>query len=496
VSCEGQFTIPSLNNLVIYELHIGTFGLEDENRPGTIRKAIEWLPYLAELGINAIEIMPVSEFPGGYSWGYNPSLIFSIESDYGTPADFCELTQKAHELGITVILDVVYNHLGPSDLDLWRFDGWHENDKGGIYFYNDWRSETPWGDTRPDYGRGEVREYIRDNALFWLTEYGVDGLRWDATLYIRNVHGRNNDSGSDLPDAWSLMQSINAEIQEKKPGAITIAEDLQNNPFMTRPTGEGGAGFLSQWDALFVHTIRDVLTLTDDASRDLEKVRNALQNRYDIDSFKRVIYTESHDEVANGKARMPEEIAPDDPAGWFAKRRSALGAALVFTAPGVPMIFQGQEFLEDDWFSDQRPLDWAKREHFAGIRRLYSDLIALRLNREGVTAGLTGQEIQVYHLNQGAKMIAYHRCMKGGPGDSVVVVANFGHEARGDYQIGLPHGGVWQVRLNGDAKVYDPSFTDTLMTEVPAEEAEYDGLPFSGRVTVAPYSFLILSGEA
>ena len=96
---------------------------------------------------------------------------------------------------------MVYNHFGPSDLDLWRFDGWSENDGGGIYFYNDWRAETPWGDTRPDYGRGEVRQFIRDNALMWLEDYHVDGLRMDMTLYIRSVRA---DGEPNLPDGWSL----------------------------------------------------------------------------------------------------------------------------------------------------------------------------------------------------------------------------------------------------------------------------------------------------
>ena len=90
-----------------------------------------------------------------------------------------------HRHGLAVIIDVVYNHFGPSDLDLWQFDGWSENDKGGIYFYNDWKSSTPWGDTRPDYGRGEVREFIRDNAMMWLAEFHADGLRYDMTPYMR-----------------------------------------------------------------------------------------------------------------------------------------------------------------------------------------------------------------------------------------------------------------------------------------------------------------------
>jgi 1,4-alpha-glucan branching enzyme len=130
-----QFTPPPLNEMAIYELHVGTFGKkEGQPGPGTLEGAIDRLPYLRELGINAVEVMPLAEFAGKYSWGYNPSHIFAVESDYGTPRTFREFVDEAHRLGIAVIVDVVYNHFGPSDLDLWQFDGWNENGKGGIYF--------------------------------------------------------------------------------------------------------------------------------------------------------------------------------------------------------------------------------------------------------------------------------------------------------------------------------------------------------------------------
>jgi 1,4-alpha-glucan branching enzyme len=146
-----------------------------------------------------IEIMPAMEFAGGFSWGYNPANLFAIESDYGGPKAFKEFINAAHDSGIAVILDVVYNHFGPSDLDIWQFDGWGEEGKGGIYFYNDWRAETPWGDGRPDYGREEVRQYVRDNVLMWLHDCRVDGVRWDMTAYIRNVYGNDNDPEHDIP---------------------------------------------------------------------------------------------------------------------------------------------------------------------------------------------------------------------------------------------------------------------------------------------------------
>ena len=348
------FDPPPLNEMVIYELHIGTFGKQPKGSegPSDIESATERLEYLARLGVNAIEIMPIVEFAGDYSWGYNPSHIFAVESAYGTRHDFREFVHEAHRQGIAVIVDVVYNHFGPSDLDLWQFDGWHENDKGGIYFYNDERNQTPWGETRPDYGRPEVREFIRDNALFWFEELGVDGLRWDATGYIRRIHGHDGEDGGDLPEGWALMQWVNDEMRRVAPHGVSIAEDLQSNRHLTIGTEHGGAGFNAQWDARFVHPVREALIAANDADRDMHAVRDALTFRYADDAFTRVVYTESHDEVANGKARVPEEVDPGNAASWAAKKKSTLGAALVFTAPGIPMLFQGQEFLEDRWFHD------------------------------------------------------------------------------------------------------------------------------------------------
>lgn len=116
--------------------------------------------------------------------------------------------------GIAVIQDVVHNHYGPSDLEMWQFDGWQQNNKGGIYFYQDYRSSTPWGDTRPDYGRNEVRTYIRDSVMTWLQEYRADGLRWDSTVNIRNT---NNGMGTDIPDGWSLMSTAITRLMAKIP---------------------------------------------------------------------------------------------------------------------------------------------------------------------------------------------------------------------------------------------------------------------------------------
>jgi 1,4-alpha-glucan branching enzyme len=435
------------------------------------------------------------EFAGGFSWGYNPANIFAIEEDYGGPDALKKLIKTAHELGIAVIFDVVYNHFGPSDLDLWQFDGWHKDGKGGIYFYNDHRSRTPWGDTRPDYGRREVRQFLRDNALMWLDEYKIDGLRWDATAYIRNVYGNDNNPVNDIPDGWGSMQWINDEITARQPWKISIAEDLRGNRWLTTDTRDGGAGFDTQWDAAFVHPVREAIITPFDHARDMLHLRDAIYHRYNNDYFERVIYTESHDEVANGRARVPEEISPDDPDSYYAKKRSTLGAGLVFTSPGIPMIFQGQEFLEDEWFHDQDPIDWSKKDKFSGILQLYRDLIQLRRNWHNTTRGLSSQGVHVHHINNYDKLIAFHRWDQGGPGDSVVVVANLANKAYDNYQLGFPRAGAWKVRFNSDWDGYDASFGNHFSYDTTSHHGEKDGMPYHGDVGIGPYTVLILSQD-
>lgn len=485
---DDNFRMAAWNELVIYEMHIGTFARSEEGKTGTFDDAIRRLGFLKALGINAVEIMPIAEFAGDLSWGYNPAHIFSVETAYGGPDGFKRFVKAAHALGIAVILDVVYNHFGPSDLDLWQFDGWSENGKGGIYFYNDHRSNTPWGDTRPDYGRGEVRQFIHDNAMMWLSEFRCDGLRYDMTLYIRTIAGMGGD---DIHEGWTLAQWINHDVTERFPGKITIAEDLRSNADITNPVEWGGANFSTQWDDGFVHPIRAAIIAADDSHRNMNSVKDALLHRFGIDAFKRVIYTESHDEVANGKARVISEIDSNDPTGWYALKRSTLGAGLVLTGAGIPMLFQGQTTLEPGWFQDTDPIDWSNARKYPGVVRMYRDLIRLRTNTDGVSSGLSGQHIQVHHVNDGAKVIAYLRHKDGGPNDYTLIVANFSAQAWEQYEVGVPIPGRWIARFNSDWSGYHEDLGNFPVHDVDATDKPYDGLPASVSVAVAPYSFNI-----
>ena len=487
---DDDFQMPPWNELVVYELHVGTFNRSDEDQAGTLDEVTKKLGYLKWLGINAIEVMPVAEFAGDISWGYNPAHIFAVESAYGGPEALRNFVKAAHQHGIAVIMDVVYNHFGPSDLDLWQFDGWSENDKGGIYFYNDFRSNTPWGDSRPDYGRGEVRRFIHDNAMMWLEEYRMDGLRYDMTLYIRSVDGSPD---KDIPEGWSLAQWINRDIHQRYPGKITIAEDLRTNSAITQNEDHGGANFSSQWDEAFVHPIREAISLADDEHRDMHAVAAAISHKYNLDAFERVVYTESHDEVANGKKRVPSEIDEDDPDGWFARRRAALGAALVFTSAGIPMIFQGQEFVRADWFDDTNPIDWDEAGEQDQTMRLYHDLIRLRLNKDGYSAGLTGQETDVSHINDADNVIAFRRRLLGSDEGEVMVVLNMSNRNWDEYRIGFPSAGNWKVRFDSSSQNYGADGAEHGTSHVDTVHAPYDWYTHSAGFKLPAYSAIVFS---
>ena len=485
---EDNFQLPPWNSLVIYELHVGTFNRKSPDSVGTFQDVIEKLDYLKSLGINCIELLPVAEFAGGISWGYNPAHPFAIEQDYGGPEGLSLLIKAAHQKGIVVIMDVVYNHLGPSDVDLWQFDGWQENDKGGIYFYNDHRSDTPWGDTRPDYGRPEVRQYFRDNALMWIEKYHCDGLRMDATSYIR-YEGGGLGFDTEILEGIIMMRDINAEIRHRYPNIITIAEDLKADNIITASTENGGIGYGTQWDMKFVHPVREVLTALKDDDRDLQKIVDAVLYKYNDDVFNRVIYTESHDEVANGKARVPEEIQPGDAESSFAKKRAILGLVLVMTSPGIPMIFQGQEFLEDGYFKDTEELNWDKLNRLEGIDHLTTDLIKLRTGETPGVEGLKGQHAEIVHFNQENKILAYKRTMNGE--QPALIILNFENRDFEDYGIGVEEDKNWKIKFNSTWKGYDKDFSDLPVEDIKKIHEESDQKEWTGKVNIPAYGALI-----
>jgi 1,4-alpha-glucan branching enzyme len=273
-----------------------------------------------------------------------------------------------------------------------------------------------------------------------------------------------------------------------------IAEDLRSDPAVTAPAGEGGAGFGAQWDPAFVHPVRAALIAPDDAARDLGAVAAAL-SADPAAAFQRVIYTESHDEDANGSARVPEEIWPGYADSWPSRKRAALGAALVLTSPGIPMLFQGQELVEGSWFTDEEPLDWSRRHRFRGLLQLHRDLIALRRNGSDTTRGLRGPHLEVVHQDQATGVLAYRRWQDGGPRDDVLVVVNLSAEARPDTRVGVPRAGRWRVRFNTDFEGYDAEFASIHAADADTTAEPAGDLPWSILVGLGPYAAVILSQD-
>ena len=462
--------MPFRNDAVIYQMHVGTFA--GQNPPSNFDLAIDRLDHVRKLGVNVIKLMPVNEFAGGLSWGYNPSDLFAIESDYGGPDALKRFVSAAHERNMAVYMDVVHNHYGPTDLDMWRFDGWHDGDWGGIYFYNDTRAVTPWGDTRPDFGRQEVRDFIRDQILMWVQEYRIGGFRWDSVFNIINTDWGTNTDG------WQLLRDINWDLLNDYPHVIRGAEDnIFDHPM----------NFENVWDVGGRWDLHGQITPSSDASRDMNVVAGFVSN---WNSHERVIFSEAHDYVAatHGRSRMPTEIDGGNPESSWARKRQLLAAGMVMTAPGVPMIFQGQEFNETNAFHDDTPLQWHLANKHQGITLAYSDLIAARRNLRGGMEGLKGTGVQVYPVDNANKVISYARWNMGG--DEVLVVANFSANEfnSNNYMVRFPSTGTWYAHFNSDAQLYASDFGN-----IGSPVVEATGNPPQAAVNMGMYSMQIFS---
>ena len=467
-----EFLPPRPDELVLYEMHIGTYG-------GDFTGSAARLDYLVELGVNAVQLMPVAEFAGDNSWGYNPSDPFAVESSYGGPDGLKAFVDACHERGIAVLLDVVHNHYGPDDLQnsLWNFDG------NNIYFYQDVvKAQTKWG-PRPDFGRHQVRQYIKDNIRMWLDEYRIDGFRWDATQFIRFA-----TNGTAIADGALLLREVADMMAREFPDKLHIAEDHVGDGLVTLGLGEpGGLGFDSEWKVDF----HGILTsqLTNHVGRNPEVIADLLRF---TNHLRRVHYVESHDEVGDhnldmGARRFTTEIATNQPFGWTARKLSTLAATLMMTAPGLPMLFQGQEMLENELFSDMRPVDWNKTNSHAGIVRLYRDLVHLRTQRHGVSGGLLGPVSSVSVTNEGA-LLLMRRGTGFTPDDDVFVIANLSSNFVEGYWIDFPTNGTWYTHFNSDQTAYSTNFGGWGSAEVFAWPGDNRGNPY-----VAPWSVLVMS---
>jgi maltooligosyltrehalose trehalohydrolase len=335
---DGGFVAVPARDLVIYELHIGTY-----TELGTFDAAIAHLDDLAGLGINAVEPMPIASFPGTRNWGYDGVFPYAAQESYGGPAGFQRFVDACHQAGLSVILDVVYNHLGP--------EGAVHSDLGP---YLTETYATPWGAAMnfSETGSDEVRRYFRDNALMWLRDFHVDGLRFDA------IHGIVDPTASPfLRETTTAIAELSMQLGRQ---LVPIAESGDNNPFVVTTAAKGGLGFRQQWSDDFHHALHTVLTGERDGYyRDygpLDQLAAAYVHGFvfrgqhsafrgrrhgtaspEVSADRLVVFSQNHDQIGNraDAARLGSLLDP-------AACRLAVAAMLL--SPNIPLLFMGEEY--------------------------------------------------------------------------------------------------------------------------------------------------------
>ena len=504
---DQTFTPPPLNKLVIYEMDTGQFNAGPSGW-GTFQSSISRLSEITGMGFNTVELLPVTQFAAIHGNPYGPTDQYAVDNDqYGGPDNLKAFVDACHQHGVAVILDVVHNHWGAFDIGAFDLDGWHTTSfPGGIYFYDSTVSsgdpyDSPWG-PRPDYSYPIVKNYILGQIAMWFDEYHADGLRWDSVSNIYNAWGggfgkdpHTGKPGVALPDGVSILKTVNTNWRQ----SFKIAEDLsfsKNQASDTLPVSSGGLGFDSQWNATLAYFIRKDFPSANPIN--LSDVVSGMTSTFNNDYLQTVAYVESHNELTTKNSRLYQLVDPQSPTSRTARKKATLAAGILFTSPEVPMIFQGDEFLDPSWLDNKTTLEWTNAQTWFGIVQLYGNLVTLRTNTAGTSPGLSDPDLNIYQQDKTNDVLVYDRYNKNAPGaDEVIVVANLsGTVFNGSYEIGLPYGGTWQVLFNSDSTAYSSDFGNVgPQGPITAVKVPYAGQPYSATIPIGDYSVLVLSRQ-
>lgn len=475
---DAQFRTPKYHDMIVYQLHVGTFtgsGLAISNFLDVARR----VPYLSALGVTAVQLLPVVEFTSENSMGYNGTDFFSPEMDYGiddadlqpyvddvnalfaqrgaaaisvrdahgASAQLKILIDLLHVWGMAVILDVVYNHAGPgfNEGSIEYFD-LQQNDR--LYFID---KEIAGGKAFA-FRREEVRQFLIDNAEFYIHEFHMDGFRYDEVSEIDRAGGA---------DGWLFCQDLTDRVRALKPDALQNAEYWNVNPHVVASRTVNGAGFdTTQHDGLRI-AIRHVIGQASgggNAYVELQRVANELWPRGFQYAWQAVTCVENHDRVYRDsptekrEERMPRVADPSNPRSVWAQGRSRVATGLILTAPGIPMLFMGQEILEDKRWDDYRKsglLVWwdglNSDRAMQDFHRFTTDLIRIRHRHPA----LRSNTVEVLHCSNDDRVLAYQRWLEG-IGRTVVVVTSLNDSALFDYRLRFPLDGEWLEVFNSD----------------------------------------------
>lgn len=541
---DAHFTTPDFSNLIIYQFHIGVFYAQDntgqdirQSRVSKILDSVGRIEYWKDLGVNAVMSLPFQEYQGSNSLGYNGTDLFSPEMDYSVfpsdlpdylprvnrllaakgapPLTIADLTGQinqfkvfvdlCHLYDIAVIADVVYNHAGSAgnnfnynldDQSICFFDRQKPTEQTRLYF-------TDQEHVGPifDFSRPEVRQFLIDNAKMHLQEYHLDGLRYDQVTVI------------DENGGWHFCQDLTNTLRYDKPGVVQIAEYWnydggQRWKAVAQPPH--GMGFDLGYSDVMRQTVRKVIQ--DSAQLpavdlNLDELRTAMYFTYNADARWTVFQcVENHDLLDERHHDRQKRIAslsdPSDARSWYARSRAKVATGLLLTSPGVPMIFMGQEFLEDKFWDDdpnhsQLFIWWegleGKDKHMSDQHRFTRELVWLRRKHPA----LRGEGLNVFHVHNQNRVIAFQRWVPNVGRDVVVVVSLNVHSFRDkSYRLGFPSGGHWQEVFNSD--LYDNYFNPNVLDNyggVTADGPAWDGLPASANITLPANSILVFARD-
>ncbi len=479
----------------IYEVHLGSWARvpEEGNRVLTYRElASRLVPYVKEMGFTHIELLPVMEHPFTGSWGYQVIGFYAPTSRYGTPEDFKFFVDACHREGIGVLLDWVPGHFPKDEHGLARFDG------TALYEHADPRQgEQPdWGTLVFNYGRHEVRNFLLSNALFWLEEYHLDGLRVDAVasmLYLdfsRNAGEwiPNKYGGRENLDAIEFLRTLNALTHGEHPGTITAAEESTSFAGVSRPAHLGGLGFTYKWNMGWMHDLIEYMH-TDPVYRRWS--HNLLTFSMLYNYSENFILPFSHDEVVHGKGPMLDKMVGDR---WqqHATLRALYG--FMFGHPGKKLLFMGNEFAQPREWHHDRSLDWHMLDEptHAGMKRYVQQLNQLLKAEPALyQTDFDGRGFRWIDCSDNENSVVALMRTARDPEDFIVMVFNFTPVPRHHYRIGVPSAGYYAELMNSDASIYGGSDLGNA-GGVHSDAVATHGFQHSLRLVLPPLSCLIL----
>jgi 1,4-alpha-glucan branching enzyme len=480
----------------VYEVHLGSWRRrpEEQDRPlSYLELSKELVDYVKEMGFTHVELLPVMEHPFDGSWGYQVVNFYAPSSRFGSPDEFRHLVDALHQAGIGVILDWVPGHFPKDAHGLARFDG------TALYEHEDPRlgEHRDWGTLIFNYGRNEVRNFLIANALFWLDEYHIDGLRVDAVAsmlyldYSRNAGEwiPNRFGGRENLEAIEFLKRFNTACYSLYPGIMTIAEESTAWPGVSKPVYDGGLGFGFKWNMGWMNdSLRYIARPPIHRKHHQGEITFSMLYAY----HEHFVLVLSHDEVVHGKGSLLNKMPDDD---WQKAANLRMFLSWMWTHPGKKLLFQGCEIGQWHEWDHSRSIDWHLLEHqpHAGIQKLVGRLNAIYRNESALSIlddRPEGFEWVDFHDAENTVWSFLRKAPPGG-GRDLLVVVNATPVVRHEYRLGVPLAGAYSQLLNSDSLEFGGSGC-VPNTNIESSEVAAHGRRHSIELTLPPLAVLIL----